>query len=256
VDDNEASELRRTVKALLTAPPPVRLDAARIGTVFIDVLFGAVTAKALDLSTSLNGVPAAGRAQLTLAMIVTITSWLGYHNSSGRNSYRIMFFNLPLLQFVIEILHLLVYWLLVTTSAQWQGPTHLKVSETAIPETVLVAVVFILFCAWDFTALAMRRSAKYEEMKLEDDNPPRRAVTLYYTALFAILSLIIFLTESGGFWIIAMAVLLAVLVVSHRWLQNVVQAFGAPTDTRAAPVDASTVASPPSPVTPSHGAST
>lgn len=223
VDENKVHETWGRVRILLAAPPPVYRDSARIGTVFIDVLFGAVVAKALDLSTSPNGVPAAGRAQLVLAMVVTITSWLGYHNSSGRNSYRIMFFNLPLLQFVIEISHLLIYWLLVTTSAQWQGGRHLPVNKTAIPETVLVAVVFVLFCAWDFTALAMRRSDKYAEMKVDDDKPRRRGVTLCYTVLVVFLAIITCITRAHGLWVFILAVILVVLVVSHRWLQNVVQ---------------------------------
>ena len=223
VNENKAHETWSRVRILLAAPPPVYRDSARIGTVFIDVLFGAVVAKALDLGTSLDGVPAAGRAQLVLAMVVTITSWLGYHNSSGRNSYRIMFFNLPLLQFVIEISHLLVYWLLVTTSAQWQGVRHLAVHETAIPEIVLVATVFVLFCAWDVTALAMRRSTKYPEMKASDDKPLRRAVTLCYTVLIVFLTVITCITKANGSWVLISAVILVVLVISHRWLQNVVQ---------------------------------
>src|SRR6266498_12680 len=69
------------------------LDTRLVGLVFIDLLFAAVATKILELSVN-AGLPFEGACQLGLAAVLTITSWVSYHNSKNRSPYRLTFFNL------------------------------------------------------------------------------------------------------------------------------------------------------------------
>jgi hypothetical protein len=192
-----------------------------VGTVLIDVLFAAVMAKALDLSSA-SHVNAAEQIRLGLAGTTTVTAWIGYHNSRNRARYSITFFNLPLLQFTIEIGLVYLYWLLVIWSARvGQRGTPASI----VPETTLLACVFILNCSWDLSALTMRKAAKYQEMGMDDDRPLRRRVTRVFLAIFVASALAARLAPARlpGWISVLVTVALAVLVVAHRWLQNVVQ---------------------------------
>jgi hypothetical protein len=225
----EAIDTRMKVFAkAVTAQAPPEKDTSAIGLVFIDVLFGAVVAKAFDVGTSTHRLPAAGWSQLALAVTVTITSWIGYHNSSSRSRYRILFFNLPLIQFTIEVAHLVAYWLLVTSSEQ-----SYHFDSSALPGSFLLAVIFMLYCAWDYTALHMRKSTKYEEMKPEDDRPSRRRVTQVFTAIFVLITVVVIVTKLTGAPVVVVDMVMILLVVCHRWLQNVFQ--GKADDQKAPP---------------------
>jgi hypothetical protein len=43
--------------------------------------------------------------------VLTVTNWIGYHNSWNRPRYFIRFANLTLWQFVIDVLLVIAYWL-------------------------------------------------------------------------------------------------------------------------------------------------
>jgi hypothetical protein len=204
---------RRTLRLLLRPPiRPPRRDENASGAVFIDVLFGVVVAKALEIS-SVSHIAVAERMHLLLAIVVAVTAWLGYHNSRNRARYVIAFFNLPLLQFTIDIGFVYLYWLLVVSSN----------TASDVTESVLISCVFALSCSWDLTALAMRRSAAYPDMKIEDDKVRRRAVTRAFLAIFLLLMIMIILARPKGAWSVFLTAVLTVLVIAHRWIQNVAQ---------------------------------
>lgn len=200
---------------------PASITTDSVGGVFIDVLFAAVVTKALEVS-SMGTLPPVGQIQLALAMTVTISSWIGYHNSSNRTRYRILFFNLPLWQFFIEIAHVYVYWLLVVTS-EGVG-IDANSGPSSRPDALLTSLTFVLFVAWDLIALRMRISSHYPEMLLSDDKPARRHATLGVSSCVLLVAAFTWLIDPQNVAaIMVVDIVLIALVVAHRWLQNIVQ---------------------------------
>jgi hypothetical protein len=204
-----------------TTPPAVRDDSA-IGTIFIDVLFAAVVARALQIGTAEGGFPLAGQAQLFVAAIVTIASWVGYHNSANRTRYRIAFFNLPLMQFTVEIGHVFLYWLLVTTSEAWRIQSAPHSNAAGIPEAIIMASIFVSYCLWDQISLAIRRSSKYVDFLMKDDQPSRRRVTFGAATGVVLISSAVILVRPVGAIVYVIDGVFVLLVLGHRWLQNIV----------------------------------
>ncbi len=202
-------------------PSPQR-DLQTVGTVFIDVLFGVVVAKALDLSST-GQRTIAEQLNLLLAIVVTVSAWIGYHNSRNRARYTISFFNLPLFQFIIEIALVYVYWLLVVSSTRISRGTPSVADAPVLTEAILVTCYFALSSCWDLTAWAMRRTSKYSAMRIEDDRPRRRLVTRVFLLIFMTLSVIIGVAQPVGSVSTLLTVVMIIMVVMHRWVQNVVQ---------------------------------
>ena len=202
-------------------PLPQR-DLQTVGTVFIDVLFGVVVAKALDLSST-GQRTIAEQLSLFVAIVVTVTAWIGYHNSRNRARYTISFFNLPLLQFAMEIALVYIYWLLVVSSTRTSGGKSGIASTPVLAEAVLVTCYFALSCCWDLAALAMRRASKYSAMPMEDDRPRRRLVTRAFLLIFIVLTVIVVLARPLGGVSIMFTAVMIIIVVMHRWVQNLVQ---------------------------------
>lgn len=224
---SKARELLKPVavarkKIMSRSGPPAERDTRTVGTVFIDVLFGAVVAKALDLSSAPQ-VTALQQAHLVLAIIVTATAWLGYHNSKNRAKYVIRFFNLPLFQFTIEICFVYTYWLLVVTASQPARLEELREQRSISSAANVLVCVFILSCAWDRAALAMRRSSKYGDMKMDDDKPARRKVTQVFLLIFILISILVNTVKPSGYYAMSLMVALSLIVIAHRWVQNLVE---------------------------------
>lgn len=190
------------------------VDDRGVGSVFIDVLFAAVVTKALELSSSGN-VSFDGRFHLALAAILTITSWIGYHNSKNRKSYKIVFFNLPLAQFAIEMAHVYLYWLIV--SAAESKSTR----GSVLPEALIIAVCFVLYIAWDQIALVMRRSDRFPDFTIEGDRPSRRFVTVSFLAGYIVVALIAVAVHPHQQYAVAgFDLFLACGLIAHRALQH------------------------------------
>ena len=190
-------------------------DQSAVGSIFIGVLFAAVVTKILDLSTS-SATAGVGKAQLVVAAVLTIASWVGYHNSLNRISYKIYFFNLPLARFAIEMSHVYLYWLVATSAEQVK-----KDSPSALPEAVLLTVVFGSYICWDQVALAMRKSHSYADLKMSEDKPRRRNVTVTFFAVFAVLIVPAAFVRSDGF-VVALDSIFAILLILHRAAQHYV----------------------------------
>jgi hypothetical protein len=163
---------------------PHQLDDKLVGITFIDVLFALVIGQLLQPFATTRHVPLAGTAHLLVGGVVTIASWIGYHNSLSRPHYVIRFVNLPLAQFLIDIALVVVYWLLAIT-AEGANPAIPR-PTSAVPEARYVAVAFLLYGAWDLVALRIRRVEAAASAATGTDVPARRGVTYG----FAVLSLL------------------------------------------------------------------
>jgi hypothetical protein len=146
-------------------------------------------------------IPQAGWWHLTVAVVLTLMSWVGYHNSVNRPRFVIGFPNLPLVQFVLDIAMVVVYGLAVF-SVETATNRGQRVHTTLWPEAVLVSIAFVLYALWDRVALTVRKTVAYRDeweramnerpdlglkpMRSADDgfDRKRRHVT-YWCALFA-----------------------------------------------------------------------
>lgn len=66
---------------------PTSIDETRVGLSFIEVLFALVVARALDPLADYSKIPGVGLSHLAVAFVLTVTSWIGYHNSWNRRRY-------------------------------------------------------------------------------------------------------------------------------------------------------------------------
>jgi hypothetical protein len=103
-------------------------------------------------------------SDLAVATVVTLASWIGYHNSKNRPRFKIRFFNWPLAQFVIDILLVADYWLLATAAGGGPSP------PTARIQAGLVFSAFALYVLWDIVSTLIGcQTDKYQALLDEKD---------------------------------------------------------------------------------------
>lgn len=190
-------------------------DKRLVGITFVEVLFALVIARVLEPFAQVERLPWVGRAQLLLAGLLTLASWIGYHNSRNRPRYFIRFPNLPLFQFMTDIALVVVYWLTAVTA---EGADPGAVMEPAArPETVLLTIAFALYVTWDLVALRIRNDDRYTLRPEERDVPSRRRVT-QWCFFIAVMTLIVvwFSDSSSAGWVIGVDLWLMALIVLFR----------------------------------------
>jgi hypothetical protein len=213
---------------------PTSIDETRVGLSFIEVLFALVVARALDPLANFSSIPVVGLSHLGLTFVLTVTSWIGYHNSWNRPRYFIRFANLPLWQFVIDVLLVITYWF-CAVSAEGTG-TGLGMAVSARPETTCVAISFIMYCAWDAVGFAIRKSDLYEKSPPSRDVPRRRYITWMFTALsFASLVAVWWADPQAKSSIVAVDGLLVALILAFRFTKE--SRWVTPDSAYAGPVD-------------------
>ena len=139
------------------------IDPSHVGIGFIDVLFALVIANILGVI----GWPPVGRlspqsANLAVAMVVTLASWVGYHNSANRPRFKIRFFNLPIIQFAIDVALVLDYWLLATSAVSKSADV-----TSGLVASELVLSAFVLYIVWDLVGMAIGAQATYRQEYLK-----------------------------------------------------------------------------------------
>lgn len=203
--------------------PPMRswpkrkpeVDERFVGLTFVEVLFALVIARVLEPFADVKSVPWVGRAQLLLAAVLTLASWVGYHNSRNRPRYFIRFPNLPLFQFLTDVLLVVVYWFTAVTSEGAVPGLHRVPS--ARPEALLVTGAFALYVLWDWLGLRIRNDDRYERRRKDLDVPARRKVTqwCFFISLMTLL-VVWFCDFSRTPWVIGVDTWLIMLILLFR----------------------------------------
>jgi hypothetical protein len=198
---------------------PTSIDETRVGLSFIEVLFALVVARALDPLADFSKIPGVGLSHLAVAFVLTVTSWIGYHNSWNRPRYFIRFANLPLWQFVIDVLLVVAYWF-TAVSAEGTG-TGLGKDVSARPEALCVAIAFVLYCLWDQVGVAIRRSDLYEKSPPSRDVPRRRYVTRWCAAIAVVFAVFVWsINPRSSTVIIVIDWLLIALILAFRFTKE------------------------------------
>jgi hypothetical protein len=198
---------------------PPTIDKRNTGVTFVDVLFALVVGKILD--TSVNGaLPLAAIGHLLVGAVLTIASWVGYHNSVNRVQYFLRFWNLPIVMFLIDILLVYIYWLVPVTTVHYEV-AGLSPQPEAFRSTALVTSAACLYVAWDFIALRMRKSDKYPARPEEQDIPGRRyASMLLFGLTAAVLIVVCWKHPNSDTPVIAVDVVLILLLLGYRTLKE------------------------------------
>jgi len=158
-----AREKRLKFAAMLRAKP--RIDPSAVGISFVDVLFALVVGYAITPLATWWKIPVAGWLHLVTALVLTLTSWIGYHNSRHRLRFVIGMTNLPLVQFMLDIALVVVYAFAVFTA---EGVTNEASGIPAVfPEALIVAITFFLYLIWDEVASRIWHSEKYRTVAIE-----------------------------------------------------------------------------------------
>lgn len=157
------------------------VDDSSVGITFVGVLFALVIGEVFTGLRDLRSIAPASWGHLVVAIILTLTSWIGYHNSVNRPRYLIRFPNLPLLQFVLDIGMVVTYWLAAVT-VELRTPAG-AIDPDATPEAKCVAAAFVLYVLWDWVGLRIRHNLEYKRRPLGKDQPARRHVTWIAAAI-------------------------------------------------------------------------
>ena len=135
------------------APPEI--DPTTIGISFVDILFALVVGQVLDpvgkwaVHPHEQPLPLAVVVHLVVALVITTTSWIGYHNSANRARFKLRFPNVELAKFTLDIAMVVVYFLLASYA--------LRTPLNSRPETLLVFIAFVLYLLWDYAGVWQKR---------------------------------------------------------------------------------------------------
>lgn len=202
------------------APSPSRTEPdepQKAGIEFVDILFALVVGEALDALVRTGRMPAAGRSHLAFAGLLTIMSWIGYHNSDHRYSGQITFSSRTPLKFtalgkfLVDIALVVLYWLAVrTTDGGFGTPT----SPSWAASVSIAALAFVLYVAWDVLAWAAPRESGHDRSRFLSW---RRVVSIWFAVLAVGIAFSALAAEPAGNGAVTVVnILLCVLVVFYR----------------------------------------
>jgi hypothetical protein len=207
-----------------------KLDPSKVGISFVDLLFAAVVPfqlQALDHWWRLRPV---GWVQVSTSLVLLLTSWVGYHNSSSRSRWLIDFVNLPLLIFVLDILMVLIYGF-SAFAAEVGATTGTSERCSPVPMAIAVALTFVLYVLWDRANLTLKETCKYQRawrtahddegmtVRKLSDVPRRRHITMAFCAAFIVVAVVSASLDSQGDPVartIVVNAILILLLVSFR----------------------------------------
>ena len=204
------------------AEPP-KAEEQRAGIDFVDILFALVVGEALDALTRTPTMSVAGRSHLAFAGLLTIMSWIGYHNSPRRYSNKIVFvFRNPrrltaLGKFLVDVGLVVIYWIAVrTTEGGFSGSA---IAPSWRSSVVVALLSFMLYVLWDLLSWLSPRS---------NDRPPksrylawRRSISWIFLVLVVALSVGAWSSDPKSSWSVAFVNIgLCVVVVAYRFAKD------------------------------------
>jgi hypothetical protein len=195
-----------------------RSNTPDLGPMFVDFIFALAAAQVfLNLGDRPNTVSSAGLAHLGLALVVIVLSFLGYHRGTvAKNRTReFQFFNKELLQFTVDVAIVSAYFVLVVyTEGRPQRPGAHGASPSAVAETVILAIVFLLYVVWDIFEVILAKSDS-----ARNDARYHRRLSVAFAPVFVLGALAVCLTNpTSTSSVIAIDVAAVVAVVLYRLL--------------------------------------
>jgi hypothetical protein len=194
---------------------PKQIDESLTSLTFTDVIFGLVFTEIFIRAAALRALPAALDVHLALALAVAAGSYIGYRGSLKRGTYKLAFFNLPLLRFVLDLVMIFLYYVLAVTPPGIKSPSSLVHPRT---DSFVVLLIFVAYLAWDAVSWWMAK-AGYDAIVFQ---PLRMRVTMF-GVLAAVVVLVLALVVRpplGQHLAITVDSLLIGIVILYRWLKD------------------------------------
>jgi hypothetical protein len=194
--------VRTVLDRLFKTVPELDRADNRAGITFVNILFGlVVTQAAIQLAGELvklwvlHGpeVDDARVSHLLVAITLAVLSWIGYHQSQHYPPFLIKFINIPFIQFFLDVLMVLLYYVVVATAENTTAKNGAILNTSAKPEAILVFGAFLLYVAWDFLGFRLFRDRQYTS-RFQTPRPPdksfgpRRWVSVIFTLLAGLLA--------------------------------------------------------------------
>jgi hypothetical protein len=140
------------------ARPPT-IDRTTSGISFVDILFALAVGEVLAplvpwaANHAKHALPAPIVWNLAVALVLILTSFIGYHNSQNRPLFTVRFVNVSLSKFALDILTVIVYFLFASYAAVSPAQT-----QTLL---LLVVLVFGLYLLWDTASWYEKKRSIY-----------------------------------------------------------------------------------------------
>jgi len=190
-----------------------------VGVDFIDILFGLVVTAIFMAFLSVTKREYATWANLALALIIVVFSWIGYHVAKKHSPRPASFDFLPVTQLFVDVIIVAVYLAFV------QEVVHTKKVAAGIghvisirPEAITIVVIFALYTLWDFEQVGLARG---------EEKPKARATLHRNRGLFALMviagysAIVVFAWRPGSNAAVVAADLIYVaLLYGYRVLQG------------------------------------
>lgn len=130
-------------------------ENAKVGLSFIAIGYGVVLVAVFPTVQPAH-IDMAGWFHLSLAASILIISYMGYYsNRQEYAAWRVRFFNIPLVQYLLSFGILFLYWELGITLPK-QGSR-----ATPLSEAIIIVIVFGAYLAWDCLEVTVQESGKY-----------------------------------------------------------------------------------------------
>jgi hypothetical protein len=194
--------------------PPNR-DVSLTSLTFTDVIFGLVFTQIFIRAAALNSLSTAVDVHLALSLAVAAGSYIGYRGSLKRGSYKLAFFNLPLLRFTLDLFMIFLYYVLAVTPDETTNPSALVHARV---DSLVVLLIFAAYLVWDLVSLVMSVGA-YKEIKFRWS---RTWVTIVCLAVAAVVFGIAWTAGSPLSQHLAISVdgVLIAMVILYRWVKD------------------------------------
>lgn len=203
-------------------------DEDRVGITFVDVLFALVVAEIMSPLRRYWTLPGTAFSHLAVAMVLTLGSWIGYHLSANRPQYAPKFFNLPLLQILLDVAMVIVYWMTATTAPLPEHVAYIDVPApvaSALPESILVSAALLLYVFWDRVGRAIQTRPHYPSIVQKSYDPGRRKITFIFWLLsLAVVGFAWYVDRrwrNHWGWVVGIDIILIVLLVLYRAAKEV-----------------------------------
>jgi hypothetical protein len=200
---------------------PKSLDKSLTSLTFTDVIFGLVFTEIFTRAAALHVLSTAVVVHLALSLTVAVGSYIGYRGSLKRGTFRLAFFNLPLLRFMLDLFMIFLYYVLAVTPDETKNPAALVDART---DSLVVLLIFAAYLAWDLVSWVM--SKRGYEIRFQGN---RTAVTLLgFLATGAVFGVTWTANSSlSQRQAIVVDSLLIAIVILYRWAKDCIQPGGA-----------------------------
>jgi hypothetical protein len=177
---------RRLKLALSQEAEPIDADHDS-GLTFTDILFGFVISAIFVRLQNWGSLEGFVRWQLVTSVVIVLGSWIGFRQSSNRSKYKLKFFNLPLLRFILDQIMVLLYFRIAILTPT--HPTELDPADLANSTLEVLLFIFVLYLLWDIGNLLMSWQWRRPQSKYLNSTADwiGLAITTFFGLCFAVL---------------------------------------------------------------------